>query len=72
MIDGLVIGGMTYRIDPKIKENLPERLDGVEKGSSCKEASEKLLDCLDLPSDRVKKARLRKVTIDILFKDEDC
>ena len=72
MIDGLIIGGMTYRIDPKIKENLPERADGADKGSSCKEPSEKLLRCLGLPSDGVKSAKLRKVTIDILFKDEDC
>lgn len=72
MIDGLIIGGMTYRIDPKIKENLPERADGADEGSSCKQPSEKLLRCLGLPSDGVKSAKLRKVTIDILFKDEDC
>ncbi len=72
MIDGLIIGGMTYRIDPKIKENLPERSDGADEDSSCKEPSEKLLRCLGLPSDGVKSAKLRKVTIDILFKDEDC
>lgn len=71
-IDGLLIGGMTYRIDPKIKENLPERADGSGEGSSCKEPSEKLLRCLGLPSDGVKSAKLRKVTIDIHFKDEDC
>jgi hypothetical protein len=71
MIDGLVIGGMTYRIDPKIKESLPERADGADKSSSCKEHSENLLRCLGLPSDGVKSAKLRKVTIDILFKDED-
>lgn len=72
MIDGLIIGGMTYRLDPKIKENLPERADSADEGSSCKEPSEKLLRCLGLPSDGVKSAKLRKVTIDILFKDEDC
>jgi hypothetical protein len=72
MVDGLVIGGMTYRIDPKIKENLPERADGVDESSSCKEPSEKLLHCLGLPIDGVKSAKLRKVNIDILFKDEDC
>jgi hypothetical protein len=72
MIDGLIIGGMTYRIDPKTKENLPERPHGVDGGPSCKQPSEKLLSCLGLPSDGVKLAKLRKVTIDILYKDEDC
>jgi hypothetical protein len=72
MIDGLLIGGMTYRIDPKIKENLPERPHGADGGPSCKQPSEKLLSCLGLPSDGVKSAKLRKVTIDILYKDEDC
>lgn len=72
MIDGLIIGGMTYRIDPRIKENLLERADGADEGSSCEEPSEKLLRCLGLPSDGVKSAKLRKVTIDILFKGEDC
>ncbi len=72
MIDGLIIGGMTYRIDPKIIENLPERPHGADGSPSCKQPSEKLLSCLGLPSDGVKSAKLRKVTIDILFKDEDC
>ena len=72
MIDGLLIGGMTYRIDPKIKENLPERADGAGEVPSCKQPSEKLLRCLGLPSDGVKSAKLRKVTIDIFYKDEDC
>ncbi len=72
MIDGLVIGGMTYHIDPKITENLPERPHGADEGPSCKQASKELLNCLGLPSEGVKSAKLRKVTIDIFFKDDDC
>ena len=71
MIDGLLIGGMTYRIDPRIKEILPERPNGTDV-SSCKESSKNLLKCLGLPSKGVKSAKIRKVTIDINFKDDDC
>lgn len=72
MIDGRIIGGMTFRIDPKIIEYLPERANGVDEGSSCKEPSETLLRCLGLPIDGVKSAKLRKVSIDIIFKNGDC
>ena len=72
MIDGLLVGGMTYRVDPKILENLLERPDVADGGPSCKQPSVKLLSCLGLPSEGVKSAKLRKVTIDILYKDKDC
>ena len=75
VIGGLLVGGISYRLDPKIDKNLPERSTGRGKGccgTSCKQSSEMLLDCLGLPSEGVKSAKLRKVSIDILFKDEDC
>ena len=74
MTDGLLLGGMTYHIDPKLKKPLPERGDGGKDhcGTQCEEASSALLDCMGLPSKGVKNARLRKVTIDITFRDDDC
>ncbi len=73
MIDGLLIGGMTYHIDPKLKEKLPERSSGAGScARECDEASAKLLDCMGLPNDGVKGTKLRKVTIDITFRDDDC
>lgn len=75
MTDGLLLGGMTYHIDPKLKEKLPERGGDGGKGpcgSKCDEASAKLLSCMGLPSSGVKGAKLRKVTIDITFRDDDC
>lgn len=39
MIDDNIIGGMTYRLDPKIKENLPERKP--DEHGCCKPYSEK-------------------------------
>lgn len=74
MTNGLLLGGMTYHIDPRLKVKLPERGDDSKGhcGTQCDEASRKLLDCMGLPSKGVKDAKLRKVTIDITFRDDDC
>jgi hypothetical protein len=37
----------------------------------CMRTAEALLDCLDLPEE-VKRVRIRKVTVDIEFEDDDC
>ncbi len=74
MTDGLLLGGMTYHIDPKLKEKFSEHSGGssCHCGTQCNEASSKLLECMGLPSRGVKNASLRKVTIDITFKDDEC
>ncbi len=57
----------------KLKEKLPERSSGAGScARECDEASAKLLDCMGLPNDGVKGTKLRKVTIDITFRDDDC
>lgn len=72
MIDGIVIGGMTYRIDPKIKGIVSERPADNDGSTTCNKSAQNLLDCLGLPNKNVKSAKIRKVTVDVTFKDEDC
>ena len=64
------VGGMSYIIDPKLKEpalELPPR----DKEPDCTDAAEDLLECLNLPTDEVKSVRVRRITVDIDLKD-DC
>ena len=69
-IDSWLVGGMSYRLDPKLRTVPSER--PTDRAADCVRPAGELLDCLGLPSDGVKSARLRKVTIDITFRDEDC
>ena len=70
LIDNVPIGGMSYAIDPKLKMPPAERSAG-SGGPDCGDAAKTLLDCLGLPHDHVKDVRVKKVTVDITFK-EDC
>jgi zinc metalloprotease ZmpB len=70
LMDGQLIGGMSYAIDPKMKTpavELPAKADKAE----CKDAAKELLDCLNLPSDEVKAVRVKRITVEIDLKD-DC
>lgn len=74
--DGILLGGMSYRLDPERKEPLPQDDDhdhdhgdcgcGSDK---CKGAAKGLLRCLDLPGDSVSRVRLRRVGVDIELDD---
>ncbi|MGH9116868.1 MAG: hypothetical protein ACRD0A_03000 [Acidimicrobiales bacterium] len=54
-IDGMAVGGMTWRVDaglrrpPRQQAGDPQEAKG--KGAGCRASAERLLDCLDLPSD---------------------
>ena len=67
--NGIVLGGMSYAIDPELKE--PS--GGARRpGQDCDDAAQQLLDCLELGGGRrVKKTRVRKVSVDIVL-DDDC
>jgi hypothetical protein len=69
--DGAIIGGMVYRIDPDLDMPFNDRTHG-DKKDGCRDKARQLLDCLDLPSSKVKCVRVRKVAIDIEMKDDDC
>lgn len=67
--DGVVIGGMTYTLDPDI--NKPTRT--VPGSHDCAGAAGALLDCLKLPGYKVKKVCVKKVSLDIELKNDcDC
>jgi len=68
LIDGLIVGGMSYAVDPTLRLPAPERPERPE-GPACKEAAQQLLECLDLPAERVRKVRVRRITIDIDLED---
>jgi len=69
--DGAAIGGMVYHIDPELdmpyNDCTPE-----EKKEQCQDKARQLLECLDLPSENIKRVRVRKIAIDIEMKDDEC
>ena len=67
-VNGMVLGGMRYTLDPKLKyidprPKCPDRKD-------CVEGAEQILDCLGLPTAEVGCVKVRKVNIDIVMKGE--
>ncbi len=66
--DGILLGGMSYELDPNLKEPTPT----ISENKECKEVAKELLDCLNLKTTKIKKVRIRKVTLDIEFDDPDC
>lgn len=68
--DDLLVGGMSFVIDPRMREpatELPEKGSGPD----CTDTAGHLLDCLCLPGGKVKSVRVKRVTIDIDLAD-DC
>jgi hypothetical protein len=64
--DGILVGGMSYELDPKLKpfqpgDTLPE--------DKCKKNVEAFLGCIELPTEKVRRVRIRKVNVDIEFED---
>jgi hypothetical protein len=67
--NGILIGGMTYRLDPDRDAPMPQ--DGGDDchTDDCAGPARRLLRCLDLPDDKVNRVRLRRVGIDIEMGD---
>lgn len=66
--DGVVVGGMTYEVDPRLEKPPAERPPrGPE--AACIPPAIDLLDCLGLPDQPVAKARIRRITVDIDLED---
>lgn len=68
--DGMLIGGMSYGIDPNLKAPPRETAPG-KTGGECRDEAAKLLDCLDVPHGNVKRVRVSRVVIDVDL-DKDC
>lgn len=62
--DGILIGGMSYAIDPNLKAPPRETPTG-KPGDDCKGQASALLDCLDVPGGDVKCVRVSRVVIDV-------
>ena len=69
LANGILLGGMSYYVDP----NLKKPSGGKQPGSKdCDGAAQKLLDCLKISGDKkVKKVCVKKVSVDIEL-DNDC
>jgi hypothetical protein len=67
--DDNLMGGMTYRLDPAISR--PINADPRKK-RDCAEPASELLECLGIPGQDVKNARIKEVIVGIRMRDDDC
>lgn len=73
-INGILVGGMTYHIDPSLDHVPSEKpVHETRPTKDCSKIAQKLLDYLDidLPAGSVKRTCIRKITVDIEL-DHDC
>ncbi len=73
--DGILIGGMSYELDPLRTRPLPQNDDDVGGDDDCEDpcenAAEDLLSCLDLPGQKVDSVRIRRIGVEIELEDCD-
>lgn len=67
--DGILIGGMSYRLDPTRAEAMPQS-EGPghgrdDCGDRCADTAEDLLRCLHVPGHHVDRVRVRTIGVDI-------
>jgi hypothetical protein len=70
--DGILIGGMSYHLDPDKEKPAPQDDDHIprpddEPKDPCRTAAEELLGCLHAPHGNIKDVRVRHVIIDVEF-----
>ena len=70
LLDGIIVGGMSYQVDPALRRPPRERPRRARREES-EELAEKLLESIGLADREVESVRLRKVTIDIEVEDEE-
>jgi zinc metalloprotease ZmpB len=64
---GILVGGMSYQVDPNLKS---PKGDGGHH-HECGSIGEELLKCVDVAGKKVRRVRVRKVNVDIEI-DDDC
>lgn len=64
----MLMGGMTYRLDPEMKEPVNQPDNGKSK---CIDKANDLVKCLNLGDNKVKKVCVTKISLDIEM-DNDC
>jgi hypothetical protein len=67
MSNDMLVGGMTYRLDPEMKQ-LPTRPD--QHTDHCADKAAELLKCLHISDSDVKKVCVKKISLDIEMKNE--
>lgn len=71
--NGILVGGMSYELDPSLKVSPPQYPGEGKDHVQCSVTAKDLLGCLNLPVDKVKSVRVRKITVDIEIEDDcDC
>jgi hypothetical protein len=67
--DGTLMGGMTFYLDADMKAPI-DYVDSCNK--KCISSANELLKCLKLSNQEVKSLKVRKISLDIEMKNEDC
>jgi hypothetical protein len=66
---GILVGGMSYEVDPNLKPPVPEG----KPSDKCSAIAETLLNCIEIPHKKVRRVSVHKVNVDIeLESDCDC
>jgi zinc metalloprotease ZmpB len=68
--DGMLIGGMTYRLDPDLEEPYNKRQPIPGREDKCNEKATDLLECLDISGQKVRNVHVKNVVLDIKLEDE--
>lgn len=68
--DDMLIGGMTYRLDPDLKEPYNKRQPIPGREDKCNEKARDLLECLDISGQKVRKVHVKNVVLDVKLEDE--
>jgi hypothetical protein len=63
--DGILLGGMTYRLDPDLKEPYNKRTKPSCDKTKCVNKAQELLDCLGFPTINAKDIRIKNVVLDV-------
>ncbi|MCW8935342.1 MAG: hypothetical protein OQK98_11515 [Gammaproteobacteria bacterium] len=70
--DDMLMGGMTYAIDPNMKTVPRQTSDSCKEPTNCEDQGQALLDCFNFSNEKVKSVKVKKVTVEIELKDDDC
>ncbi len=69
--DGVLMGGMTYSIDPHLKHPPRQRAEDCKDDEHVEHKGQQLIDCFDFSKEKVKSVRVKKIIVEIELKD-DC
>lgn len=69
--DEILLGGMTYRLDPELKQPYNGARKPIKDKLKCIDKAQELLECLDVTGQNVKDVSVKKVIVDVELDDED-